>query len=67
VNGARADEDEQSRIALPQYAGDIEAGIEDGATAASLIGSSSSRNTGGRTTFVHWIRTSSMAWSMGLS
>jgi hypothetical protein len=30
VNGARADEDEQSRIALPQYAGDIEAGIEDG-------------------------------------
>ena len=35
------------------------------AMAASVMGRSSSRKTGGRTTLVHWMRTSSMPWFMG--
>ena len=60
VNGAGADEDEQARIATGEDAGDIKAGVEDGGRAASVMGRSSSRKTGGRTTLVHWMRRSSM-------
>lgn len=37
------------------------------AEAASETGRSSSRNTGGRTTFVHLMRMSSVLWNMALS
>src|ERR1039458_3042103 len=35
------------------------------AEAPSETGRSSSRNTGGRTTFVHWMRRSSVVWNIG--